>query len=71
MVCPNDPAKRRRVPAGAIRRAHSTFKPRAASDPLAREGNDQARDSLLLTVVPGGRPAGARPMIATIELVRQ
>lgn len=48
-----------------------SFDVTALLESLAREAGTQARDALLLTVVPGGRPAGGRPMIGTIELVRQ
>lgn len=39
---------------------------------IARSGSQNARQSLLVTLVPGGRPtAGAEPLVATIELRRQ
>ena len=39
---------------------------------VARRGHRDARDALQVTFVPGGRPrADARPLVATIELVRQ
>jgi tyrosinase len=39
---------------------------------IARHGDDSARDALSLIFVPGGVPTpGARPLVATIELIRQ
>jgi hypothetical protein len=39
---------------------------------LARRGDPSARESLLVTFVPGGRPSpGGKPMVGTIELVRE
>jgi hypothetical protein len=39
---------------------------------IARGGNPSARDALLVTLVPGGKPnAASRPLVATIELVTQ
>ncbi len=39
---------------------------------IARSGNPNARDGLLVTFVPGGTPtAGAKPLVATIALVVQ
>jgi hypothetical protein len=39
---------------------------------LARSGTQDARKSLQVTFVPGGKPtAGAEPLVATIELRRQ
>lgn len=39
---------------------------------LARAGSDNARNSLLVTIVPGGVPeTGAQPLVSTIELHRQ
>lgn len=39
---------------------------------MARRGGNDARDALRVTLVPGGRPTpGSRPLVATIELVRQ
>ncbi|RPE81613.1 tyrosinase family protein [Vulcaniibacterium tengchongense] len=38
---------------------------------FARAGGTAARDSLTLTIVPGGRPKGGQPIVATIELVQQ
>jgi hypothetical protein len=36
---------------------------------IARSGNPNARDALLVTFVPGGTPSpGAKPLVATIEL---
>jgi tyrosinase len=39
---------------------------------IARSGASNADDALIITFVPGGNPTpGARPLVATIELVRQ
>jgi hypothetical protein len=39
---------------------------------IARSGNPNAHDALLVTIVPGGTPtAGAKPLVGTIELMRQ
>ena len=36
-----------------------------------RNANGNARDALLVSIVPAGRPAGGSPMVGSIELVRQ
>ncbi len=39
---------------------------------IVRTGNPNARQSLLVTIVPGGKPAAdAKPLVGSIELVRQ
>jgi hypothetical protein len=38
---------------------------------LKRSGTSDARDALLVTIAPAGRPSGGQPMVATIELHRQ
>ena len=38
---------------------------------FASSGVTGARDALAVTIVPAGRPAGGRPMVGRIELVRQ
>jgi tyrosinase len=39
---------------------------------IARSGNPNAREALLVTIVPGGRPAAdAKPLVGSIELTRQ
>ena len=38
---------------------------------LKRSGTQDARDALLVTIVPAGRPSGGQPMVGTIELRRQ
>lgn len=49
-----------------------SFDVTALLDRFARRGDGSARDSLALTFQPGGRPdAAARPLVASIELVRQ
>ncbi|HVI59346.1 MAG TPA: tyrosinase family protein [Luteimonas sp.] len=49
-----------------------SFDVTALLDRLATRGNGNARDSLAVTFQPGGHPAAdARPLVASIELVRQ
>jgi hypothetical protein len=38
---------------------------------LKRSGTQDARDALLVTIAPAGRPTGGQPMVGTIELRRQ
>jgi hypothetical protein len=39
---------------------------------IERSGNPNARDALVVTFVPGGKPTpGGKPLVSTIELVRQ
>ena len=38
---------------------------------LKRSGTQDAKDNLLVTIAPAGRPSGGQPMVATIELHRQ
>ena len=38
---------------------------------LRRGGGNGARDALVVTIVPAGRPEGGSPMVGSIELVRQ
>jgi hypothetical protein len=39
---------------------------------IARSGNPNAREALLVTIIPGGKPASdAKPLVGSIELTRQ
>ena len=38
---------------------------------MKKAGNSDAKDRLLVTIVPAGRPSGGQPMVGTIELHRQ